>query len=149
MKRIHIHISVDDLDKNIDFYSALFGNEPTTLKSDYAKWQLDDPVVNFAISDRGSDKGLNHLGIEVEHAEELEEVSTRLDAIDADKFEEKGASCCYAESDKYWTLDPQGIPWENFNTLGDVPLYGDNPKKDVAFEKSCYPTINTQPSGCC
>jgi len=137
MKRMHIHISVDNLESNIKFYSTLFGCEPTIQHKDYAKWRLDDPMVNFAISDKGRENGLNHLGFELDSDDELEAISKRIDENNLDKLEEKGASCCYAQSDKYWTLDPQGIPWENFHTLGDIPVYGENSSKDAENAMQC------------
>ncbi len=150
MKKMHIHISVEDLDKNIEFYSALFGAQPTVQHDDYAKWRLDDPMVNFAISDKGRENGLNHLGFELDSHQELEAISKRIDDNNLSKLEEKGASCCYAKSDKYWTLDPQGIPWENFHTLGDIPVYGENAGTDVKAEAQCCSSssdnINSQ---CC
>ena len=134
---MHIHISVDDLDKNIHFYSTLFGCEPTVQHADYAKWRLDDPMVNFAISDKGRKNGLNHLGFELDSDVELQEVSKRIDENDLSKLEEKSANCCYSKSDKYWTLDPQGIPWENFHTLSDIPVYGENSSKRAEESMGC------------
>jgi extradiol dioxygenase family protein len=130
MKRMHIHLSVDDLDKNIKFYTTMFGAEPTIQHSDYAKWRLEDPSVNFAVSDKGRDSGLNHLGLELDSDEELEKIHQRINQSNLDNLEEKSAQCCYSESDKYWTLDPQGIAWENFYTLGEIPIYGANSSKD-------------------
>jgi catechol-2,3-dioxygenase len=124
MKRFHVHVSVQDLSKSVNFYSTLFGVEPTVRKADYAKWQLDDPRVNFAISTYGKQAGLDHLGIQAESDAELEEIGTRLAQADVALLPQKGASCCYAKSDKYWTLDPQGIAWESFHSLGTVPVYG-------------------------
>ena len=137
MKRMHIHISVDDLEKNIGFYSSLFGEKPTIEHNDYAKWRLEDPYVNFAISDRGGDNGVNHLGLEVESDTELEEISARLNQCNIENIAEKGANCCYAESDKYWTLDPQGIPWENFHTLSDIPVYGVDDQEEKNDNSGC------------
>ena len=136
MKRLHIHIAVDHLADSIRFYSMLFAAEPNVTKSDYAKWMLDDPRVNFAISTRGAAVGLNHLGIQVESAEELTEIQARLQNLGGNITEEVGTACCYARSDKYWTADPQGIPWENFRTLDDIPVFG-----EVASEKTacCVP----------
>lgn len=109
----------------------MFGIEPTILESDYAKWRLEDPSVNFAISDKGRENGLNHLGLELDSDEELNKVYKRIEENNIESLEEKGAHCCYSESDKYWVLDPQGIPWENFHSLGDIPIYGINSNKDV------------------
>ena len=136
MKRLHVHVSVHDLEQSIRFYSALFASEPTVKKDDYAKWMLDDPRVNFAISNRSSKKGVDHLGIQAENGGELEELGARLAQADVSVTAQKGASCCYAKSDKYWTLDPQGIAWESFHTLDSVPTYGeDSRSKAVPTEK--------------
>jgi len=114
MKRLHVHVTVGDLDKAVGFYAKLFATAPTVLKPDYAKWQLDDPVVNFAISSRGSKPGVNHLGIEVDDENALDEIEARLVAAEADVVAQRGASCCYAESDKSWSFDPDGVVWETF-----------------------------------
>jgi catechol-2,3-dioxygenase len=121
MKRFHVHVAVHDLKQSIRFYSALFGTQPSVEKADYAKWMMDDPRVNFAISTRGSKAGLDHLGIQTENAGELEEVGSRLAQADVSLMPQKGASCCYAKSDKYWTIDPQGVHWESYHTLESVP----------------------------
>ena len=119
-----MHVSVHDLDQSIRFYSALFASTPSVKKDDYAKWMLDDPRVNFAISTRSSKQGVDHLGIQAENGAELEELGTRLAQADVSITAQEGVSCCYAKSDKYWTLDPQGIAWESFHTLGSVLVYG-------------------------
>jgi catechol 2,3-dioxygenase-like lactoylglutathione lyase family enzyme len=124
VKRLHVHVAVHDLQQSIRFYSALFAAEPAVKKDDYAKWMLDDPRVNFAISTRSSKAGLDHLGIQAENAAELEDLGSRLAQADVAITAQKGASCCYAKSDKYWTIDPQGIAWESFHTLDSVPMYG-------------------------
>jgi catechol 2,3-dioxygenase-like lactoylglutathione lyase family enzyme len=124
MKRFHIHIAVDDLEKNISFYSALFQTEPTVRESDYAKWMLDDPRINFAISKRGRKPGLDHLGLQVESTAELEAVQQGLVAAALPIAAQNQAACCYVQSDKYWTVDPQGIPWEAFHTLNAIPIFG-------------------------
>ena len=124
MKRLHVHVAVHDLQQSIRFYSALFAAEPAVKKDDYAKWMLEDPRVNFAISTRASKAGLDHLGIQAENAAELEDLGSRLAHADVAITAQKGASCCYAKSDKYWTIDPQGIAWESFHTLDSVPMYG-------------------------
>jgi catechol 2,3-dioxygenase-like lactoylglutathione lyase family enzyme len=124
VKRLHVHVAVHDLQQSIRFYSALFAAEPAVKKDDYAKWMLDDPRVNFAISTRSSKAGLDHLGIQAENAAELDELGSRLAQADVAITAQKGASCCYAKSDKYWTIDPQGIAWESFHTLDSVPMYG-------------------------
>lgn len=133
MKRMHIHIGVESLDASIAFYSALFGCEPTVTQSDYAKWMLDDPRVNFAISERGAKPGLDHLGIQAENAAELSELAARLNAASMPVRSEAEAQCCYAKSDKHWTIDPQGIAWESFHTLNDIPTFG----TDRTSEKAC------------
>ncbi|AOI68807.1 ArsI/CadI family heavy metal resistance metalloenzyme [Burkholderia ubonensis] len=126
MKRLHIHLSVEDLAASIRFYSALFASQPTVEKADYAKWMLDDPRVNFAISQRGAAPGLDHLGVQVENESELAEMHTRLSSAALPVDEQIGTACCYARSDKYWTVDPQGIAWETYQTLGEVPTFGES-----------------------
>ena len=124
MKRLHVHVAVHDLEQSIRFYKAMFDAEPTVKKDDYAKWQLDDPRVNFAISTRGKTAGLDHLGIQADNDAELEEIGSRLKLAELPTMAQKNASCCYAKSDKYWTLDPQGIAWESFHTLDTIPVFG-------------------------
>ena len=138
MKRLHVHVSVTDLPQSVRFYSALFAAQPTVLKGDYAKWMLDDPRVNFAISNRGVKAGLDHLGIQAENGPELEEIGSRLAQADVAVTPQKGATCCYAKSDKYWTLDPQGVAWESFHTLESAPLYGkDAGARGVQSKPAC------------
>ena len=123
MKRFHVHLHVDDLDKNIAFYSKLFGAEPSRVESDYAKWMLDDPRVNFAISTRGNQAtGLDHLGFQVDEATELAELKQRAQAGEIALLDEGRTTCCYAHSDKHWITDPQGVAWEHFHTLGSIPV---------------------------
>lgn len=145
MKRLHVHVAVHDIQQSIRFYSALFAAQPTVSKDDYAKWMLDDPRVNFAISKRGAKAGLDHLGIQAENEAELEGIGAQLAQADVSTLEQKNASCCYAKSDKYWTVDPQGIAWESFHTLGTVPVYGDDGRsKSAPAEKQaacCVPAI--------
>jgi catechol 2,3-dioxygenase-like lactoylglutathione lyase family enzyme len=136
MKRLHVHVAVHDLQQSIRFYSALFAAQPTVLKDDYAKWMLDDPRVNFAISQRAAKAGVDHLGIQAENGEELEELGARLAQADVAITAQKGISCCYAKSDKYWTLDPQGIAWESFHTLDSVPVYGAETRIAIAEPKA-------------
>ena len=131
MKRLHVHVAVHDLKQSIRFYSALFAAQPAVEKEDYAKWMLDDPRVNFAISTRGRKPGLDHLGIQAESGEELEQIGSRLAQADVSVLPQKDASCCYAKSDKYWTLDPQGIAWESFHSLGSVPVYGGDTRAEA------------------
>ena len=130
MKRLHVHVSVDDLAQSIRFYSTLFAAEPTVVKDDYAKWMLDDPRANFAISTRAGNRpgivaGISHLGIQVEDEGELTEVYDRLSRADRPIVEAKGTTCCYAQSDKQWIADPQGVPWETFFTYGEATVYGE------------------------
>ena len=132
MKRFHVHVAVHDLKQSIRFYSALFGVQPSVEKADYAKWMLNDPRINFAISNRGGKAGIDHLGIQAENSDELEELGSRLAQADVSVMPQKGASCCYAKSDKYWTLDPQGVAWESFHTLDLVPIYGSDTREKAA-----------------
>lgn len=148
MKRFHVHVSVDDLQQNIRFYSSIFGAQPSVLKEDYAKWMLDDPRVNFAISTRGQNPGVNHLGIQAESDVELKALRVGIVEAQAPMLEQKDASCCYVKSDKYWTVDPQGIAWETFHTLGSVPVYGKDaqpPKESSGSPKAgvcCVPNLS-------
>ena len=132
MKRFHVHVAVNDLEQSIRFYSALFGTGPAVRKTDYAKWMLDDPRVNFAISNRCAKTGVDHLGLQAENGEELEEIGARLAQADVSTTAQKGASCCYARSDKYWTIDPQGVAWESFHTLDSVPVYGSDTRTSIS-----------------
>src|SRR6516165_1197448 len=125
MKRFHVHVSVEDLAQSVRFYSTLFSTEPTVLKDDYAKWMLEDPRVNFAISTGSGQAGISHLGIQAEDEGELAEVYERLSRADRPIVEAKGATCCYAQSDKQWIADPQGVPWETFFTYGEAAVYGE------------------------
>jgi hypothetical protein len=136
MKRLHIHLSVANLADSIKFYAGMFASEPTVIKADYAKWQLDDPRMNFAISTRGAEPGLNHLGIQVESAHELGDMQSRLAALQPDVEKEEGVACCYARSDKYWVNDPSGIAWETFHTLDTIPVFGE-PGNTGAEENAC------------
>jgi len=125
MKRLHVHMSVGDLDQSIRFYSTLFAAAPTVMKSDYAKWMLEDPRVNFAISTHSvGAPGIDHLGIQVEDGGELQEIYGRLKAAEGPVLEEGKTTCCYAQSEKSWTLDPQGVSWETFLTTGESTVYG-------------------------
>ena len=154
MKRLHVHVGVADLDQSIKFYSSLFAAEPTVLKGDYAKWMLDDPRVNFAISTRQDGAGVRHLGIQVETPDELAEVYERLQAADAPVFEEGATTCCYAKSEKSWIADPDGIVWEAFLTNGDATIYGDSPalaalSTNAADGACCAPAVPAQSASCC
>jgi len=148
VKRLHVHVAVHDLQQSIRFYSALFAAEPAVKKDDYAKWMLDDPRVNFAISTRSTKAGLDHLGIQAENGAELEDLGSRLAQADVAVTAQKGASCCYAKSDKYWTIDPQGIAWESFHTLDSVPMFGQDTRSRAAKNKSAG-QYALQPKPCC
>ena len=140
MKRMHVHVGVEDLHRAIGFYSALFATQPAVVKPDYAKWMLDDPRVNFAISTRGKQPGLDHLGIQAESRDELQEVYGRLREAGGDVIEQGHTSCCYAKSEKSWIDDPAGIAWETFFTTGESTNYGDGTgERDarIAHEKVC------------
>ncbi|MBF0665490.1 MAG: VOC family protein [Brevundimonas sp.] len=126
MKRLHVHVAVDDLDRSIGFYTTLFGAPPAVTKDDYAKWMLDDPRVNFAISDRAGVAGVDHLGIQVDTADELQDLATRLKAAGETTRDQEAATCCYARSDKAWVTDPSGLRWETFFTFGDAAHYGED-----------------------
>jgi catechol 2,3-dioxygenase-like lactoylglutathione lyase family enzyme len=125
MMRLHVHVAVDDLARSIDFYSALFAEQPSVVKPDYAKWMLEDPRMNFAISARGRAPGLDHLGIQVEDKAELNEVYARLRKAGGNIVEQGETACCYAKSEKSWIDDPSGIAWETFHTTGESITYGD------------------------
>jgi catechol 2,3-dioxygenase-like lactoylglutathione lyase family enzyme len=140
MKRLHVHVAVDDLKRSIGFYTALFDAEPAILKPDYAKWMLDDPRINFAISTRGREPGLDHLGIQVEDKAELHDVYARLRTAGGKIIDQGQTSCCYAESEKSWIDDPSGIAWETFLTTGESTDYGyglGEREARVAHAKSC------------
>ncbi|MBS0361418.1 MAG: VOC family protein [Proteobacteria bacterium] len=141
MKRLHLHVNVPDLDQSIRFYATLFGAQPSVVKDDYAKWMLDDPRVNFAISTRARAAGLDHVGVQVESAGELAELSGRLKAAGAETFDEAATTCCYAQSDKSWVSDPAGLRWETFFTFGEATTYGED-KAMAALEAS-------QAGACC
>jgi catechol 2,3-dioxygenase-like lactoylglutathione lyase family enzyme len=154
MKRLHVHVSVEDLARSIRFYSTLFAAEPAVTQPDYAKWMLDDPRVNFAISTRAERTGLDHLGIQVETADELAEVYARLQQADRPVLEEGATTCCYAQSEKSWIADPQGLAWETFLTHGASTSYGDSvdlgPIRVAAAESSaCCAPAPAESSTCC
>lgn len=142
MKRFHVHVSVDNLADGIRFYSTMFATEPSVTKPDYAKWMLDDPRINFAISQRGRAAGVNHLGIQVDSADELTALKTQLEVADSRMLEQKNASCCYAKSDKYWVMDPAGVAWETFHSLASVPVYGDDTEEKMGSGACCAPADN-------
>lgn len=126
MKRFHVHVSVDDLAASIRFYSTVFGQQPSVTKDDYAKWMVEDPRINFAISKRGRQTGIDHLGIQVDSDAELGELRSRVASADVALLDQTNASCCYAKSNKYWTMDPQGVPWETYHTMDSIPTFGDD-----------------------
>lgn len=132
MKRFHVHVSVEDLDANIRFYSAVFGAAPTVVKDDYAKWMVEDPRVNFAISRRGASAGLDHLGLQVDSDEALTAQRARVEQAEIAALDQAGAACCYAKSDKYWITDPQGIAWETFHSLDAIPVFGTDGRLEQA-----------------
>jgi hypothetical protein len=150
MKRLHVHVSVDDLAQSIRFYSTLFATEPAVTKPDYAKWMLDDPRVNFAISTRSDQTGLDHLGIQVETPDELREVYGRLQQADRPVLEEGATTCCYAKSEKAWIADPQGVSWETFLTSGESTAYGDSiDLGPIRTTSGVSPTPETPQGACC
>jgi catechol 2,3-dioxygenase-like lactoylglutathione lyase family enzyme len=136
MKRMHINVGVENLDKSIKFYSALFGEQPAKIKSDYAKWMVDDPRINFAITTRTGRQGVDHLGLQVEEDSELEELRARFKSADMSVFDEGETVCCYARSDKTWVKDPSGIAWEAYKNMEDVQLFGSS---STAQEGACCP----------
>jgi catechol 2,3-dioxygenase-like lactoylglutathione lyase family enzyme len=139
MKRFHVHVAVDDLAANVRFYSTVFGVQPSVLKDDYAKWMLDDPRINFAISMRGAKPGLDHLGVQVDSDAELKILREQVGGAQIAAFDQQDAACCYAKSDKYWISDPQGIAWETFHTLDSVPVFGADTQKSAADSACCTP----------
>ena len=154
MKRLHVHMSVDNLDQSIRFYSTLFASAPTIVKADYAKWMLEDPRVNFAISTHsGRAAGIDHLGIQVETGDELQEIYGRLKSAEGPVLEEGQTTCCYAQSEKSWIADPAGVAWEAFHTTGESTVYGTSaPKQDLAKGACCGPTaekIAETAKACC
>jgi catechol 2,3-dioxygenase-like lactoylglutathione lyase family enzyme len=146
MKRFHIHVGVENLDESIRFYSALFGAGPVKTKTDYAKWLLEDPRVNFAISTRAKKNGIDHLGIQVEEESELTELRDRLKAGNMVVVEEGETVCCYARSDKSWIQDPTGIPWETYRTMEDAQLFSGD--ADQAESACCTPETTGEPDCC-
>lgn len=149
MKRLHVHVGVSDLDQSMQFYTTLFAAEPTVVKGDYAKWMLDDPRVNFAISvGQHSTRGIQHLGIQVENRGELSEVYGRLKMAERPVVEEGATTCCYAQSEKNWIGDPDGVVWETFHTTGDATVYGEGPSVQALLageqaSKCCGPQPNS------
>ena len=152
MKRFHVHVHVEDLARNIDFYSKMFGTQPARVEADYAKWMLDDPAVNFAISTRGMQAGIDHLGFQTDDPAELAEMKARAEAADMTLLDEGATTCCYARSEKHWVTDPQGVAWEHFHTLGEIPVFRDLTLADSAG--CCEPAATAigggvEPATCC
>ena len=148
MKRFHVHAHVTDLKTSIAFYSKLFAAEPTRVEADYAKWMLDDPRINFAISTRGDAVGVDHLGIQTDDADELAELKGRAKDADMALLDQGETSCCYARSDKYWVTDPQGIAWEQFQTLDNIPVFGEGTRAaEPRASACCAPTSRGKPVG--
>jgi len=146
MKRMHLHVSVPNLAQSIRFYETLFGAAPSVVKDDYAKWMLEDPRVNFAISTRGRVAGVDHVGIQVESAAELGELADRLNAAGAQTFDQEATTCCYAKSDKSWINDPAGVRWETFYTFGEATAYGEDPVQAAAEPSACCGGAQRQPA---
>ena len=145
MKRFHVHLHVQDLPQSIGFYSKLFAAEPARLESDYAKWMLEDPPLNFAISNRGTSVGIDHVGFQTDNADELALLKARAQAADMTLLDEGNTSCCYARSEKHWVTDPQGIAWEHFHTLGNIPVFHEAPPVAVAVADADAPAA----AACC
>jgi hypothetical protein len=149
MKRLHLHVAVANLDRSVGFYSTLFGREPSVIKPDYAKWMLDDPKVNFAISARGMEAGLDHVGIQVESEDELHELAGRLKAAGETTRDQEAASCCYAKSHKSWISDPSGLRWETFFTFGDATSYGEDDVPNMATVEPKTSCCAPSAKACC
>lgn len=160
MKRFHVHLHVDDMAKSIAFYNRLFDAQPARVEADYAKWMLTDPPVNFAISTRGTAPGIDHLGIQTDDAAELADMKARAESADMALLDEGETTCCYARSEKHWVTDPQGIAWEHFHTLGDIPVFNEAasdeaataccaPKAPVTRGKPLNIGVKSNGSGCC
>lgn len=147
MKRFHVHVAVDDLAQSTRFYSALFGAQPAVEKSDYAKWMLDDPRINFAISQRGSEPGINHLGFQVESDDELAALQSQHNAAGLAVLNEGQTTCCYAESEKHWVTDPQGIAWEMYRTMGEAVTF--NGKPEPTSIGAAIPAATSNERTCC
>jgi len=146
MKRLHLHIAVEDLDRSIGFYSTLFGAQPSVVKDDYAKWMLEDPRVNLAISQRGRAAGIDHVGVQAETGPELAEIATRLKAAGETTFDQEATTCCYARSDKSWVVDPSGVRWETFHTMGEATTYGES---EPAALLAAAPAAEAPRAACC
>ena len=142
MKRMHLHVSVENLAQSIAFYNSLFGTNPSVEKTDYAKWMLDDPLVNFAISQRGAKIGIDHIGIQVDNDAELNELKNRLEKAEMSIFSQEGAACCYAKSDKHWVQDPSGIAWETYHSMESIPTFNESASMQAAGA-CCAPMTQT------
>lgn len=143
MNRFHVHLHVDDLGKSIGFYSKLFAAAPTRVEADYAKWMLEDPRINFAISTRGATPGIDHLGFQTDSPEELGALKARAEAADMALLDSGETTCCYARSDKHWITDPQGIAWEQFHTLGNIALFNEAlPAPESTSGSCCAPPVS-------
>ena len=155
MKRFHVHLHVDDLATSIGFYSKLFAAEPARREGDYAKWMLDDPPLNFAISTRGAQPGIDHLGIQTDDAAELAALKAHAEAADMALLDEGETTCCYARSEKHWITDPQGIAWEHFHTLGNIPVFNEAARPAATQSACCAPSATAEtataaePAACC
>lgn len=149
MKRFHVHAHVDDLAASVAFYSKLFGAAPTRLETDYAKWMIDDPRLNFAISARGGAAGVDHLGFQTDTEDELVELKARADAADLAVLDEGSTTCCYARSDKHWVTDPQGIAWEHFHTLADIPVFSESSARVPVAAGGGAAAADAAASACC
>lgn len=155
MKRFHVHVHVDDLAKSVGFYSQLFATDPARLEGDYAKWMLDDPPVNFAISTRGSQPGIDHLGIQTDDPTELASMRARAEDAEMKMLDEGTTTCCYARSEKHWITDPQGIAWEHFHTLENIPVFHEADDVVVGDSACCTPSASVavetaaEPVACC
>lgn len=154
MKRFHVHLHVDDLARSVGFYSGLFATEPARLEGDYAKWMLEDPPVNFAISTRGTQPGIDHLGIQTDDPAELAAMKARAAAAGMALLDEGETTCCYARSDKHWVTDPQGIAWEHFHTLADIPVFNEAAAPAPTGPACCAPAAaetaaSAEPGACC
>ena len=143
MKRFHVHVHVADLEKSIAFYAKLFGAEPVRVEADYAKWMLEDPRINFAISTHGGEPGVDHLGVQTDSEAELADLKERSRAAELTLLDEGEANCCYSRSDKYWLTDPQGIAWEQFHTLASIPVFGDSRSSQTAKALCCAPSTSS------
>jgi Glyoxalase/Bleomycin resistance protein/Dioxygenase superfamily len=145
MKRFHVHLHIDELQASIAFYSRLFSVQPTRIEADYAKWVLDDPRVNFAISTRGNKTGVDHLGFQTETTEELETLKQAAESAELTLTDEGETTCCYARSEKHWIVDPQGIPWEHFHTLGNIAVF--NESQQATEDGVCCAPVRGKPVG--